>query len=63
LWLDGQRSEDAFAKLRDGEFVFPTLPDALGMLGLDEDEAEQAAAAIEQYREEREGVSVRGDVV
>ena len=63
LWLDGQRSEDAFAKLRDGEFVFPTLPDALGMLGLDEDEAEQAATAIEQYREEREGLSVRGDVV
>ena len=63
LWLDGRRSEDAFAKLRDGEFVFPTLPDALGMLGLDEDEAEQAATAIEQYREEREGLSVRGDVV
>ena len=63
LWLDGQRSEDAFAKLHDGEFVFPTLPDALGMLGLDEDEAEQAATAIERYREEREGVSVRGDVV
>ena len=63
LWLDGQRSEDAFAKLRDGKFVFPTLPDALGMLGLDEDEAQRAAGAVEQYREEREGVSVRGDVV
>jgi len=63
LWLDGRRSEDAFAKLRNGEFVFPTLPEALGMLGLDDEEAEQAAAAIEQYREEREGVSVRGDVV
>ena len=63
LWLDGRRSEDAFAKLHDGEFVFPTLPDALGMLGLDEGEAEQAAAAIEQYREKREGLSVRGDVV
>jgi len=63
LWLDGRRSEDAFAKLRNGEFVFPTLPDALGMLGLDDDDAGQAAAAVEQYREEREGVSVRGDVV
>ena len=63
LWLDGQRSEDAFAKLRDGEFVFPTLPDALGMLGLDEDEAQRAAGAVERYREEREGLSVRGDVV
>ena len=63
LWLDGRRSEDAFAKLRDGEFVFPTLPDALGMLGLDEDEAQRAAGAVERYREEREGLSVRGDVV
>ncbi|PSQ48064.1 hypothetical protein BRD19_07960 [Halobacteriales archaeon SW_7_65_23] len=63
LWLDGRRSEDAFTKLHDGEFVFPTLPDALGMLGLDEDEAQRAAGAVERYREEREGLSVRGDVV
>ena len=63
LWLDGRRSEDAFAKLRNGEFMFPTLPDALGMLGLDEDEAQRAAGAVERYREEREGLSVRGDVV
>jgi len=63
LWLDGRRSEDAFAKLRHGEFVFPTLPEALGMLGLDDEQAREAAAAIEQYREERDGVSVRGDVV
>lgn len=63
LWLDGRRSEEAFAKLRNGEFVFPRLPEALGMLGLDGEQAQQAAAAVEQYREEREGVSVRGDVV
>jgi hypothetical protein len=63
LWLDGRRSEEAFAKLRNGEFVFPRLPEALGMLGLDEEQAQQAAAAVEQYREERDGVSVRGDVV
>jgi len=63
LWLDGRRSEEAFAKLRNGGFVFPTLPEALGMLGVDDEQARQAAAAVEQYREEREGVSVRGDVV
>jgi hypothetical protein len=63
LWLDGRRSEDAFAKLRSSEFVFPTLPEALGMLGLDGEKARRAADAVEQFREERTGVSVRGDVV
>lgn len=63
LWLDGRRSTDAFEKLRDGEFVFPTLPEALEMLGLDEDEARTAADAVEQFRNEQDGVSVRGDIV
>jgi len=63
LWLDGQRSDEALGKLRDGEFVFPTLPEALSMLGLDEQEAAQASDAVEQYREKRDGRSVRGDVV
>jgi len=63
LWLDGTRSEEAFGKLRNGEFVFPTLPDALEMLELDEADAREAAEAIEQYRAEQEGASVRGDVV
>lgn len=63
LWVDGRRSEEAFEKLRAGEFVFPTLSDALEMLGLEADEAQTAADAVEQYREQQDGVSVRGDVV
>jgi hypothetical protein len=63
LWAEGQRSEEAFRKLRAGEFVFPTLPDALEMLGLDEGAAREAADAVERYRERQDGVSVRGDVV
>jgi hypothetical protein len=63
LWVDGQRSEEAFRKLREGEFVFPTLAEALGMLGMDEAEAERAAAALRAYRESQEGTTVRADVV
>jgi hypothetical protein len=63
LWLDGQRSEDAFEKLEEGEFVFPTLADALGMVGMDEAESERAADAVREYRDRQEGASVRGDVV
>lgn len=63
LWVDGQRSEDAFEKLRSGSFVFPTLPDALEMLGADETAAREAAETIEASRAEQAGASVRGDVV
>ena len=63
LWIDGQRSEEAFRKLREGEFVFPTLAQALTMLGLEEDEAERAATAVRAYRERQNGASVRGDVI
>jgi len=63
LWVEGQRSEDAFEKLRSGELVFPTLAGALEMLGMDETEAETAAAAVEERRERSEGMTVRGDVV
>jgi hypothetical protein len=63
LWIDGERSGEAFRKLRTGEFVFPTLSDALAMLGMDDNEAATAAAALESYRERQEGASVRGDVV
>jgi hypothetical protein len=63
LWIDGQRSEDAFEKLRAGEFVFPTLPDSLEMLGADEQQATAAAETIKQARSEQAGASVRGDVV
>lgn len=63
LWVDGQRSEAAFRKLREGELAFPTLPAALEMLGMDEDEAIDAAEAHREWRASCEGVSVRGDVV
>jgi hypothetical protein len=67
LWVDngegGTTSEAAFRKLADGEFVFPTLPGALEMLGMDEAEAEEAASALAEYRADRAGRTVRADVV
>jgi hypothetical protein len=63
LWLEGRRSEETFEKLRAGEIVLPTLTDALEMLGLDADEAADAADAISAYRTQQQGSSVRGDVV
>jgi hypothetical protein len=63
LWIDGRRSEDAFRKLRAGEFVFPTLAEALSMIGMDEDEADEAAEAVRSYRDRQQGVTVRGEVV
>jgi len=63
VWLDGQRSAEAFEKLREGEYVFPTLAGALEMLGMDEDEAEEAADVVRDYRSAKDGATVRGDVV
>jgi hypothetical protein len=63
LYADGQRGEDALQKLRDGELVFPTLPEALEMLGADEEEGELAADAVKERRERATGATVRGDVV
>lgn len=63
LWADGTRSTEAFEKLRAGDFVFPTLPDALEMLGADPETARVAADAIETNRTTQDGPSVRGDVV
>ena len=63
LWADGERSPTAFEKLRSGEFVFPTLAEALGMIGAEPEQAEAAAAALHEYRETQEGTTVRGDVV
>ncbi|MFC7058769.1 DUF7095 family protein [Halovenus salina] len=63
LWVDGERSETAFEKLRSGEFVMPTLPDALEMLGLDEVAATRAAETVEAFRERQSGTSIRGDIV
>jgi hypothetical protein len=63
LWLDGQRSTEAFEKLRNGEFVFPTLAEALSMIGVEGDEAERAADTVRDYHERQSGATVRGDVV
>ena len=63
LWVDGHRSDDAFEKLRNAELPFPKLSEALSMLGVDEDEASEAARAVHEFRAEQEGATVRGDVV
>ncbi len=63
LWKEGTRSEDAIEKLRAGELVFPTLPEALEMLGADADTAKEAAEALAAARESQDGQSVRGDVL
>jgi hypothetical protein len=67
LWVDsedgGVRSDEAFRKLREGEFVFPTLSKALEMLDVEAEEAEEAAAELRAHRRERDGRTVRGDVV
>lgn len=67
LWVatddGGRTSTEAFRKLETGEFVFPTLSAALEMLGMDESEAQTAAETLRSHRSERDGVSVRGDVV
>lgn len=63
LYAEGQRSDDALAKLRDGALAFPTLEEALGMLGFDEAAAADAAEAMRAYEAAQEGATVRGDVV
>jgi hypothetical protein len=63
LWLEGRRPEDAFEKLRAGEYAFPPLSGALEMLGADDAQAAEAAEAVEHFREQQDGASVRGDVV
>jgi hypothetical protein len=63
LWIDGQRSDDAVAKLRASELPFPPLSEALEMLGLDPEEAGRAAEAVHAWREDQAGATVRGDVV
>jgi hypothetical protein len=63
LWVDGTRDEEAFDRLREASLAMPTLPAALGMLGADEDVANEAADVLERQRAEQEGASVRGDMV
>ncbi|MFC4543194.1 hypothetical protein ACFO5R_14790 [Halosolutus amylolyticus] len=63
LWADGTRSEEAFRKLRESELALPTLSAALEMLGMDDEEATEAARELHAWRERQDGVTVRGDVV
>ncbi|MGM0449004.1 MAG: DUF7095 family protein [Methanobacteriota archaeon] len=63
LWVDGKRDEEAFQRLREASLAMPTLPAALGMLGADEEAANEAADVLKQQRAEQEGASVRGDMV
>ncbi|MFD1597667.1 hypothetical protein ACFSBX_01655 [Halobellus rarus] len=63
LYAEGRRSESALEKLRGGELAFPTLPESLSMLGVDEETAREAAEAVAEYRASQSGRSVRGDVV
>ncbi|MFB6220739.1 MAG: hypothetical protein ABEH90_04805 [Halolamina sp.] len=63
LWVDGRRDEETMEQLRAGEIAFPTLPEALSMLGVETDDAETAAEAMRAYRREQTGATVRGDVV
>lgn len=63
LWAEGERSPTAFEQLRAGEYVFPTLAEALEMIGAEPDEAEAVADALREYRVSQEGTTVRGDVV
>ncbi|MFB6201604.1 MAG: hypothetical protein ABEI98_06305 [Halorhabdus sp.] len=62
LWIDGERSPDAFEKLRSGDYAFPTLSGALEQLGADASVATKAERAIRTRRETEDGTSVRGDV-
>ncbi|MEY7851333.1 hypothetical protein AB7C87_19290 [Natrarchaeobius sp. A-rgal3] len=63
LWVEGTRSEEAFRKLRESELALPTLSAALEMLGMDDEEATEAARELHAWRAEQEGTTVRGDVV
>jgi hypothetical protein len=63
LCAEGRRATETMAKLRGGELPFPTLSEALEMLGADEGEAEAVADAMSAARRRQEGATVRGDVV
>ncbi|GGN13522.1 DUF7095 family protein [Halarchaeum nitratireducens] len=63
LYAEGRRDDETLDELRAGALAFPTLEDALGMLGFDGDEAATAAEAMRAYEAQRDGATVRGDVV
>ncbi len=63
LWVEGTRSGEAIRKLRESELALPTLSAALEMLGMDAEEATEAARELHAWRADQAGVTVRGDVV
>ncbi len=63
LWKEGTRSVAAPDKLREGEYVFPTLEEALEMLGMPSEEAAEASNVLSTWRDGSDGRTVRGDVV
>lgn len=63
VWRDGETAEESLEKLRNGEYVFPTLEESLTMLGMDEALAADAAAELDRWKADLEGQTVRGDVV
>jgi hypothetical protein len=63
LYAEGTVADNALPKLREGEYVFPPLAEALEMLGATETFAKEAATAIAEARQSTEGRSVRADVV
>ena len=63
IWADGVRADDRIDRLRDGELPFPTLPEALSMLGVDSDRAASIAATVREQKRDPEGASVRSEVV
>lgn len=63
LWAGGRRDDEALERLRAGGFAFPTLAEAVEMLGAEPEEAQRAASAVSERRAAADGTSVRGDVV
>ena len=63
LWMKGVRSEEAPTRLREGTYVFPTLPEALEMIGMEADAATVAAKTVTAWRAQQHGATVRGDVL
>ncbi len=63
VWRDGETATESLEKLRDGAYVFPTLAEALSMLGMEQVVAEEAANELDRWRADLEGQSVRGEVI
>ncbi|MFP4590844.1 MAG: hypothetical protein ACLFMX_05180 [Halobacteriales archaeon] len=63
VYREGERSDEAIGKLRDGAYAFPPLAEAFEMLGLESEAAEAAAAEVRTWGDDVEGRSLRADVV